>query len=101
MSDKEELYARLANGDYHQPTYSADSNIYTTEPVDLVASGDIAQLHARTNPSDVELLYSRLPSDIINPDIGNPERLNEDQQQLHARIIGAELERQGYSVDDE
>jgi hypothetical protein len=101
MSDKEELYARLANGDYHQPTYSTDNNVYTTEPVDLVASGDIAQLHAHIHPSDVELLYSRLPGDIITQDTNNPERLTEDKQQLHARIIGAELERQGYPVDDE
>jgi len=100
MSDKEELYARLANGDFHQSTYNTDSNIFTTEPVDLVTSGDIAQLHAKLQPTDVERLYSRLPSDII-PDVDNQEELTPDQQKLHARIIGAELERQGYSVDGE
>jgi hypothetical protein len=100
MNDKEELYARLANGDYHQSAYTNDNHAFTTEPVDLVTSGDIAQLHAQLQPTDVELLYSRLPTDII-PDADNNDELTADQQQLHARIIGAELERQGYAVDEE
>jgi len=100
MSDTQELYARLASGDYHQSTYDTDNNVYTTEPVDLVANGDIAQLHRHVQPTDVELLYSRLPTDII-PNVDNQEVLTADQRSLHARIIGAELERQGYSVDEE
>jgi len=100
MTDREELYARLANGNSHQSTYNVDNNVFTTEPVDLVTSGDIAQLHSHLQPTDVELLYSRLPTDIIS-DIDNQEYLTEDQQNLHARIIGAELERQGYAVDGE
>jgi hypothetical protein len=98
MTDREELYARLASGNHHQSSY-VDTDLLMTEPVDLVASGDIAQLHAQIKPTDVELLYSRLPVDII-PNVDNEEPLTEDQQMLHARIIGAELERQGYPVDD-
>jgi len=103
LTDREELYARLANG---------DNDTYTTESVDRVTngdidefnahfnpSGDIDELHAHLNPTDVELLYARLPSGTL-PVTDNQEPLTEDQQQLHARIIGAELERQGYSVDD-
>jgi len=100
LTDKEELYARLANNDLRQSTYNVDNDEFTTEPVDLVASGDIAQLHAQVHPSDVELLYARLPADIL-PVVDNDEPLNADQQQLHARIIGAELERQGYPVDED
>jgi len=100
MTDNEELYARLGNGDYRQSTYDTDNHVYITEPVDLVTSGDIAQLHAQVHPTDVERLYSRLPTDIIS-DVDNQEPLTADQQKLHARIIGAELESQGYSVDGE
>jgi hypothetical protein len=104
LTDREELHLRLANG---------DNDTYTTESVDLVTngdidelhahfnpSGDIDELHAHLNPTDVELLYARLPSGTL-PVTDNQGPLNEDQQQLHARVIGAELERQGYSVDDE
>jgi len=98
LTDKEELYARLANGDIGQSEYNDDNDTYTTETGDIVENGDIAQLRAQINPSDVELLYARLPNDVL-PDTDNQEPLNEDQQQLHARIIGNELENQGYSVD--
>jgi len=97
-TDREELYAHLANGDLRQSMYHVDNDELTTEPVDLVASGDIAQLHALINPSDIELLYSRLPRNVL-PDDDNQEPLNEDQQQLHARIFGADVDHQGYSVD--
>lgn len=90
MTDKEELHSRLANSNYE-----IDDETYTTEPVDLVATGDIARLHDQLKPTDVELLYSRLPTDIISV-TDNQEPLSADQQALHARIIGAELERQGY-----
>jgi len=83
-------YTRLANVDNDEYT--------TTETVDLVANGDVAELRAKVNPSDIELLYARIPDGIL-PEDDNQEPLNEDQQQLHARIIGAELERQGYSGD--
>jgi len=77
---------------------NVDNDEYTTETVDLITNGDIAELRAKINPTDIELLYSRLPADVL-PDDDNQEPLNEDQQQLHAGIIGAELERQGYSVN--
>jgi len=99
LTDKEELYARLANGDIGQSEYNDDNDTYTTETGDIVENGDIAQLRAQINPSDVELLYARLPNDVL-PATDNQEPLNEDQQQLHARIIGNELEHQGYSVDN-
>jgi len=89
MNDKEELYARLAAA---TEAHHVDNDGYTREPVDHVSRGDISQLHAQTKPSDIELLYSGLPDDIL-PDGDNQEPLTEDQQQLHARIIGAELER--------
>jgi hypothetical protein len=100
LTDKEELYARLAHNDLTESTYNIDNVDYTTEPVDLVENGDIAQLHARINPSDVELLYSRLPTDIL-PETDNDQPLTRDQQQLHARIIADELENQGYPVNDD
>jgi len=99
MTDKEELYARLAADSLHQSEYNVDDDVYTTEPVDLVTSGDIAKLHAHINPTDVELLYSRLPDDVL-PDMDNQEPLTSDQQTLHARLIGAELERQGYEDEE-
>jgi hypothetical protein len=61
---------------------------------------DIDKLHAKLHPTDVELLYSRLSADVI-PTIDNQEPLTEDQQELHAKIIAAELERQGYSEDED
>jgi len=100
LTDKEELYARLANSDLTQSTYNVETDLYTTETVDVDGNGDIAQLHSRLNPTDVELLYARLPSDTL-PVVDNDEPLNHDQQQLHAKVIAAELERQGYPVDDE
>jgi hypothetical protein len=100
MTDEEELHARLANNDPRQSKYNVvddddDDDSLTTEPVDLVASGDIELLHNRINATDIELLYSRIPSDIL-PGGDNGEPLTADQQTLHARLIGAELERQGY-----
>jgi len=60
----------------------------------------LIKLHAQLNPTDVELLYSRLPVDVI-PTIDNQGPLTKDQQLLHAKIIGAELERQGYVEDED
>ena len=81
MTDAEELYARLAAGDLRQSMYHVDNDSLTTEPVDLVSSGDIARLHAQLKPTDVEHLYSRLPVDVI-PDVENQEPLSADQQEL-------------------
>jgi len=99
MTDREELYARLAAGDLRQSAYNVDNDALTTESVDPISSDDIAQLHAHLQPTDIEKLYARLPADIIS-DVDNQEPLTEDQQQLHARMIGAELERQGYPVNE-
>ena len=56
---------------------------------------DIKSLYDKVKPSDLELLYSRLPEDIVERlDRGEP--LTEEQRILHDKIIGAELERQGY-----
>ncbi|CAF0848268.1 unnamed protein product [Adineta steineri] len=96
LTDKEELYARLATGASRPSAYNVDDNTYVTETMDLAdSSNDIAQLHAHIKPTDVELLYSRLPSDILS-DVDTQEVLTQDQQTLHARLIGADLERQGY-----
>ena len=95
LTDTEELYARLANAELRRSAYNVDNDEYITESVNRVPNSDIADLHANVNPTDVELLYSRLPTDIL-PDTDESETLNPDQQQLHARIIGTELEHQGY-----
>ncbi len=92
---EKELYARLAADSSHQSEYNGDDYAYTSGPVDLGTNGDIAQLHSQLNPTDVELLYSRLGDNGL-ADVDNLEPLNNDQQTLHARLIGAELERQGY-----
>lgn len=85
LTDTEELYTRLANNDLGSSVYNVDNDEYITEPGDLDANDDIAQLHAQLKPTDVELLYARLPTDII-PDTNGQEGLNEDQQQLRARF---------------
>jgi hypothetical protein len=71
-----QLHARLANNDLRQSVHNDE---YITEPTDLVENGDIGQLHAQLKPTDIELLYARLPTDII-PDTNEHEQLNEDQQ---------------------
>ncbi len=81
-------------------------NGYTSSQVDThltTASSpgnDIDKLHAKLNPTDVELLYSRLPTDVI-PTVDYEEPLTEDQQLLHEKLIDGELERQGYVEDDD
>jgi len=96
-STDKDLYSRLANS---ESIYNVDTDEFTTEPIDLVTSGDIAQLHAQIKPSDVQLLYSRLPADILTVE-NHHVPLNEDQQQLHARIIGAEHKGHRVNEDDE
>jgi len=99
LTDTQELHARLANSDLTQSTYDVENGVFTTtDSVDVVSDADIAQLHARLHPTDVELLYSRLPDDIV-PEIDDQGPLTRDQQQLHARIIASELENQGYSTN--
>ena len=100
MTDTEQLHARLAADNYRPSSCAVDETDYEEH---AATNGDIAQLHDRLNPSDVELLYSRLPSDIVSGNVENDAPLTADQQSLHARVIGAELERQGYPVnsDDE
>lgn len=93
MTDSEELLARLA-GNNIRPSNGAVDEDYLDEVEGT--SADIALLHNRLQPSDVELLYSRLPNDIVVGNVENDQPLTADQQILHARVIGAELERQGY-----
>ena len=104
MTDAEELIARLANGDLPQSTQRAEYNYEhehsLTDSMDYTSKGDIAQLHQQVHPTDVELLYSRLPTDVI-PTTDEHEPLTVDQQMLHARLIGADLDRQGYTVDED
>ena len=104
MTDSEELIARLTNGDLPQSTrraeYDYENEHSMTDSVGYASKGDIAQLHQQVHPTDVELLYSRLPGDVI-PTTDEQEPLTVDQQMLHARLIGADLERQGYEVDED
>ena len=104
MTDSEELIARLTNGDLPQSTHRAEYDYEhehsMTDSVGYASKGDIAQLHQQVHPTDVELLYSRLPADVI-PTTDEQEPLTVDQQMLHARLIGADLERQGYAVDED
>jgi len=93
--NKQETVVTRTNDSNHvsHPDYSneydrlADNDEYTTEPVDLVASGDIAQLRSQIKARDVELLYSRVPADVL-PVVDNQEPLNEDQQHLRGRVFG-------------
>lgn len=56
---------------------------------------DLKRFYDKIQPSDLELLYSRLPADIVERlDRGEP--LTEEQRLLHAKIMGAEFERQDY-----
>ena len=54
---------------------------------------DIEKLHAKVHPTDVELLYCRLPADVL-PTVDNDESLSEDQQLLHARLMANQFERE-------
>jgi len=61
-------------------------NVHQSPP-----GNDIDKLHIQLNPTDIELLYSQLPVDIITA-IDNHKPLTEDQQLLYTKIIGAKLE---------
>jgi hypothetical protein len=81
--NKEELYPRLP-----------------VDNIERTYDNDIDKLHAQVHPTDVELLYSRLPSDIIST-TDNQEPLTEDQQILRAKLMVAELEREEYVEEEE
>lgn len=76
------------------PSSVVDSH-YQTSP-----GTDIEKLHAKVQPTDVELLYARLPENVL-PVIDSQEPLTNDQQLLHAKLIAAELGRQDYYDDDD
>lgn len=99
LTDTQELHARLANNDYQDSMYNVDNDDFVTETGDNLPNDDIAELHQRVNATDIELLYSRLPTDVVAV-VDTDEPLNPDQQELHARIIADGLQRQGYPVDD-
>ena len=73
LTDAEQLYARLANNDLGSSVYNVDDNDEFTPESD-----DIAQLHAKLNPTDIENLYARLPKNTIH-DTDDQEGLNEDE----------------------
>lgn len=85
-------------------TTSEEMNIVSTSNSDRTnlypkiftdGNDDLKNLYEKIKPSDLEILYSRLPADIVDSlDRGEP--LTEEQRLLHARIITAELERQDY-----
>jgi hypothetical protein len=60
---------------------------------------DIEKLHDQLNPTDVELLYSRLNFDLTS-NVNSTEPLTADQQMLRAKLMAAELERQCYAGED-
>lgn len=68
---------------------NTDSSILHQSP----PGNDIDKLHAKIHPTDVELLYSRLPADVL-PNVDYDQPLSDDQQLLHARLIASELERE-------
>jgi hypothetical protein len=73
-----------------------DSNFNIENVQQSTSNGnDIDKLHSKLNPTDVELLYSRLPVDVIST-IDNHEPLTEDQQYLHAKLIDGDLEDEDY-----
>ena len=80
------------------------SQIPTSFPVDYIPTSppgnDIEKLHAQLQPTDVELLYSRLPADVL-PTGDSQDILTEDQQLLHASLIAAELAREDYLEDED
>ena len=84
-----------------ETTYTASSdhlsnleqqNLYPRLPGnESVQSNDIRKLHTQVKPTDVELLYARLPADILDHDEHEQQPLTDDQRLLHARVTGAPL----------
>ncbi|CAF1065916.1 unnamed protein product [Adineta steineri] len=81
--NKEELYPRLP-----------------VNHIEPVLGNDIDKLHNKLHPTDTELLYSRLPADVISM-TNNFEPLTEDQRMLHAQIIAADLEKEVYAQEED
>ena len=81
MANKETLYPRL-------PTDNVEQS--STSYIEPACNDDVQKLHNKLNATDIELLYSRLPADVISTD--GP--LTDDQEMLHGKIFGgAEFER--------
>jgi len=80
------------------------SQIPTSLPVDYISTSppgnDIEKLHAQLQPTDVELLYTRLPADVLSTG-DSQDVFTEDQQLLHASLIAAELAREDYLEDED
>ncbi|CAF3746835.1 unnamed protein product [Adineta steineri] len=68
--------------------------------IEPVLGNDIDKLHNKLHPTDTELLYSRLPADVISM-TNNLEPLTEDQRMLHAQIIAADLEKEVYAQEED
>lgn len=98
LTDAEELHARLAANDPRGSAYDGTNGDFIDDSDDHATNPDIADLHGRINPTDMERLYSRLPADVL-PVADDVDVLNPDQQQLHARVIGAGLADQGFHDD--
>ena len=90
MTKEETVISRNGITQSHIDTPVSVDNNHQSPP-----GNDIDKLHAKIHPTDVELLYARLPSDVIST-IDNQETFTEDQQLLHANLISHELERQLY-----
>jgi len=93
LTDTEELRARIGNGDLDRSDYNVDNDEYFNESASRVPNGDVNELHDRVNATDIELLYSGIPNDIL-PGTDEQGTLTVDQQQLHARFFGTDIERQ-------
>ncbi|CAF1002349.1 unnamed protein product [Rotaria sordida] len=67
--------------------HSTANNCHQSKPslIESVLNDDIGKLHDQLKPTDIELLYSRLPADIISS-MEDQEYLTEDQQMIHAKF---------------
>ena len=74
LLDQQNLYPRLPTNESNQ-------------------SSDVRKLHSQVKPTDVELLYARLPADTLAHDEHGQQPLTDDQRLLHAKVIGAALKR--------
>lgn len=80
VTQEETVVTRTDHGQSQIDTPLSFDNNYQTSP-----GNDIDKLHAKINPTDVELLYSRLPADVLQID-DTQEFLTQDQQLLHAKL---------------
>ena len=93
--DQRQLHAKIIRTGLAEQDQNEE---FVDDSDDYAANPDIAQLHGRIHPTDMEALYSRLSGDVL-PNVDEQDALNPDQQQLHARLIGAGLAEQGYHED--